>query len=310
MPFGRGIDAQRRACEPSFAEFAQFREGRVEPELGPPTAPRMADPTATSDRPTAGEMPGMVSEVDTEPRLFDFVPREVPPTSAPSRRAPAERPHIGSVVYLLLVGLVAAATIGVFFGIAFFLLAQPKDKTFAGAGPVSPGVEQAVSTVKGTTRAGDAPATIIASAPTAPTPGPASGWPSPPAPPPQVGPSPAAAEFAGPPGESTHRASGGRRSGAHSAARRGRSAHHYRQPAREELAAQAEKQRILSAAMDRAHHENFSDPFQSLAPPQARQRNPFDQLLTHLTGQTKPAQSLTPPGADQPDPFAQGVWNK
>jgi hypothetical protein len=128
---------------------------------------------------------------------------------------------------------------------------------------------------------------------------------SPAAPPPQVGPSPA-----GPPGESTHRASGGRRSGAHSAARRGRSPPHHRQPAREELAAQAEKQRILSAATDRAHHENFSDPSQSLTPPQAWQRNPFDQLLTHLTGQTKPAQSLTPPRAEQPDPFAQGVRNK
>jgi hypothetical protein len=79
---------------------------------------------------------------------------------------------------------------------------------------------------------------------------------------------------------------------------------------REELAAQAEKQRILSAATDRAHHENFSDPFQSLTPPQAWQRNPFDQLLTHLTGQIKPAQSLTPPRAEQPDPFAQGVRNK
>jgi hypothetical protein len=213
------------------------------------------------------------------------------------------------VVYLLLVGLVAAATIGIFFGIAFFLLAQPKDKIFIGAGPVSPGVEEAVSTAKGATRAGDATATIIASAQTAPPPGPVSGWPSPAAPS-QVGPSPAAAESAGPPGESTHRVSGGRRSGAHSAARRGRSAHHYRQPAREELAAKAEKQRILSAAMDRAHHENFSDPFQSLTPPQARQRNPFDQLLTHLIGQTKPAQSLTPPRAEQPDPFAQGVWNK
>jgi hypothetical protein len=174
---------------------------------------------------------------------------------------------------------------------------------------MSPGVGEAVSTAKGTTRAGDAPTTIIASAQTAPTPGPVSGWPSPAAPP-QVGPSPAAAESAGPPGESTHRVSGGRRSGAHSAARRGRSAHHYRQPAREELAAQAEKQRILSAAMDRAHHENFSDPVQSLTPPQARQRNPFDQLLTYLTGQTKPAQSLTPPRAEQPDPFAQGVRNK
>ena len=62
--------------------------------------------------------------------------------------------------------------------------------------------------------------------------------------------------------------------------------------------------------MDRAHHENFSEPFQSLtSPPQARQRNSFDQLLTHLIGQTKPAQSLTPPRAEQPDPFAQGVWN-
>jgi hypothetical protein len=99
---------------------------------------------------------------------------------------------------------------------------------------VSPGVEEAVSTAKGTTRAGDATATIMASAQTAPTPGPVSGWPSP-ATPPQVGPSPAAAGPAGPPGEATHRASGGRRSGAHSAARHGRSAHHYRQPARESL---------------------------------------------------------------------------
>ena len=297
-------------ASPSFAEFAQqFREGRVEPELGPPTGPRTADPPATPDRPTAGEMSGMVSEIDAESRLFDFVPREAPPTSTPSRHAPAERPHVGSVFYLLLVGLVAAATIGIFFGIAFFLLAQPKDKIFIGAGPVSPGVEEAVSTAKGTTRAGDATATIIASAQTVPTPGPVSGWPSPAAPP-QVGPSPAAAESAGPPGESTHRVSGGRRSGAQSAARRGRSAHHYRQPAREELAAQAEKQRILSAAMDRAHHENFSDPFQSLTPPQARQRNSFDQLLTHLIRQTKPAPSLTPPRTEPPDPFAQGVWNK
>jgi hypothetical protein len=171
---------------------------------------------------------------------------------------------------------------------------------------MSPGVEEAVSTAKGTTRAGDSPTTIIASAQTAPTPGPVSGWPRPAAPPPPVGPSPAAAESAGPPGESTHRASGGRRSGAHSAAGRGLSAHHHRQPTREELAAQAEKRRILSAAMDRAHHENFPDPFQSLTPPQARQRNPFDQLIMHLTGQTNPAQSLTPPRAEQPDPFAQG----
>src|SRR5207248_3143668 len=71
-----------------------------------------------------------------------------------------------------------------------WLIAQPKDKTFIGAGPMSPGVGEAVSTAKGTTRAGDAPTTIIASAQTAPTPGPVSGWPSPAAPPPPVGPNP------------------------------------------------------------------------------------------------------------------------
>jgi hypothetical protein len=67
-----------------------------------------------------------------------------------------------------------------------------------------------------------------------------------------------------------------------------------------ELAAQDEKQRISSAAMDRAHRENFSDPFQSLTPPEAGQKSPFDQLITHLTGRTNPTPSLTPPRAEQP----------
>jgi hypothetical protein len=116
---------------PSFAEFAhQFREGRVEPELGPPTAPRTADPAA--------EMTGMVSEIDTEPRLFDFVPREAPPTSVPSRRAPAERPHIGSVVYLLLVGLVAAATIGVSLASLFSCSHSPRTRPLSVPGRCLP----------------------------------------------------------------------------------------------------------------------------------------------------------------------------
>jgi hypothetical protein len=60
-------------------------------------------------------------------------------TSAPSRSAPAKRPHVGSVFYLFLVGLVAAAIIVVLFGVAFSLLTLPKDHTVVGAGPVSPG---------------------------------------------------------------------------------------------------------------------------------------------------------------------------
>ena len=89
----------------------------------------------------------MVSEIDLEPRLFDFVPREAQLTSAPSR----DRPQVGSVFYLLLVGLVAAAIIGVFFGVGVSLLTLPKDHTVVGAGPLPPDAEEAVSTAKGCT---------------------------------------------------------------------------------------------------------------------------------------------------------------
>lgn len=283
-------------ASPSFAELAQqFGQGRVEPEFGPPAASRTADGRVSADAPKdAVEMSGMFSKTDDPPELFGFAAREAPPTSEPKRRALAERLHIGSVFYLVLVGLVAAATISVFFGSAFLLLAQSKDKTFVRVGPVSPSVEGPVSTARDTTRAGDASTSIAASAETVPASDPPSGSPSPLAPPPPVSPNSAAAELVAPLGESTHSESAARRSIAHSAAPRGRSAYRHRRPSRG-LVGQAEKQRMLSAAMDRAHHENFSDPFQSLTPPQTWARNPFDQLITRLTGQTKPARSLTPP---------------
>ena len=242
----------------------------------------------------------MVSEIDTEPRLFGAVPRETQLVSAPSCGVAVEKLHVGRPLHLLLLGLVAAAIVGVFFGGAFFLLAQPKkNETFVAAGPAFPAIEEAVTTAEKTTAPGDATATIIAAEQTAPTPASASGLPSFPALPPQVSSSPAAAEFAGPFGKRMQSASRSRRSHAHSAAHRYRSDHHP-QPVRTELAAQAEKQRILSVAMDRAHRDNFADPFQSLTPPQPGQRSPFDQLITHLTGQTKPTPSLTPPRAEQP----------
>ena len=281
---------------PSFAEFARHkRQGRVEPKLGPRTALLKADPIATS---AATEISSMVSESDTAPRLFDSVPREGQLVSAPSRGVPVERLHVGGAFYLLPVGLVAAAIIGVFFGVGFFLLAQPKNQTLVTAGPASPGVAEAVSAAEDTMATGDAPTTITASEQTAPTPHPASDPPDLPAPPPPVSSSPTAAEFAGPPGEPTQNANGGRRSHAHSAAGRDRSDRH-RQPVRKELGGQGEKQRTLSATMDRAHHENFSDPFQSLTPPQAGQRSPFDQPITHLTRRTNPTPSLTPLRAEQ-----------
>jgi len=78
-----------RAASLSFAEFARHeRQDRVEPELGPRTALLTADPTATS---ASAEISSMVSEIDTEPRLFDAVPRETQLVSAPSRAVPVEK---------------------------------------------------------------------------------------------------------------------------------------------------------------------------------------------------------------------------
>ena len=85
-------------ASPSLPEFAPHeRQGRVEPELGLSTMPRTAYASVTSDSPVAAELSGVVSESDLEPRLFDFVPREAQLTSAPSRSAPTDRPHVGSV---------------------------------------------------------------------------------------------------------------------------------------------------------------------------------------------------------------------
>jgi len=220
----------------------------------------------------------MVSEIDSEPRLFDVVRREAQLTPVPSRSAPAERHHVGSVFYLLLVGLVATAIIGAFFGIAFTLLTQPKDKTVVGAGLVSPAAEEAVST-RGTTSPGEPRATTDTSAKTALAPDSTLPAPGPPAPPLQVNSSSAVAKFTGVAGEPTRRESASSRSRAHPATRGGRSAHHNQQPA-----PQTEKQRILSAGMDRAHRQNFSDAFPELTPPRAGARNPFDVPTTYMKG--------------------------
>jgi len=167
-------------ASPCLAKFAPHeRQDRVEPELGPSTVPRTAYPTVTSDSPTTAAPSSVVSDFDTEPRLFEFITRQAQRTSAPGRSAPAKRPHVDTVFYFVLLGLVAAAIIGVFFGVALSLLTLPKDHTVVGAGPVSPGAEEAVSTATATTSPGEPPATIVASAGTALAPDPTSPAPDP-----------------------------------------------------------------------------------------------------------------------------------
>jgi len=274
----------------SFAHIASLdRPGRVEPELGPSTAHRTSYPSVSSDAPAAPRLLGAGSDLDSEPRLFDFAPGEAPLPSAPAHPAPADRPHFNSA-FLLLVGLVIAAIIGVYFGLSFSLLKQPKDRIVVAAGPASSGAEEAKSNAKVTTGPDGSLPTVVPSAEPAPAPEARSHEPDPPAPPPQVSSRPDAAKAVTPPGEPIRSASGGSRSRAHSATRRGASTQPHPQPA-----PQTEKQRILSAAMDRAHRENLSDSSGSLTPPHAGAKNPFDQLITQLTGQTKPARSLTPP---------------
>ena len=280
----------------SLAEFAPHeRQGRVEPELGPSTMPRTAYATVTSDSARSCRTVGRGSrDRHGAAAVWTLCHREAPLTSAASCSAPTDRPHVGSVSYLLLFALIGAAIIGIFFGVAFAVLTPPKDHTVVAAGPVPPGDAEAVSTATATPSPSDPPTTIVTSPGTVPVQDPTSHMPDSPASPPQVNSSAAAAEFAGA-GALTRSASGGSRSRAHTAIRRSQSAHHYRHPP-----AQAEKQRILSASMDRAYRENSADSFPSLTPPRAGARNPFDLLITHLTGPTKSAQSLTPPRAEQP----------
>jgi hypothetical protein len=61
----------------------------------------------------------MLSDIGSEPLLSALVARSSTP-----RRAARALP-VGILLYLLSVGIVAAATVGVFFGTGFFLLAQP-----------------------------------------------------------------------------------------------------------------------------------------------------------------------------------------
>ena len=61
----------------------------------------------------------------TWPSAYDRSLPSVPEASAPSRRTDAARPLVGISLYLVSVGFVGAAIIGICFGTGFFLLASP-----------------------------------------------------------------------------------------------------------------------------------------------------------------------------------------
>ena len=239
------------------------------------------------DSPALAGSSELVSKIDTEPQRF--VLTEAQPSPAPVRSVPAERRYLGGVLHLLVVGLVAAAIIGAFFASAFPLLIPPRDKAVLDAGLDSPAPEQAVSTAKVTTSPGDPIEATDASASATAARQPRLDAPEAPVPLSKANSTPAVAQFTHLAGPQQSVSKSGRTK-AQTGGRGGRSVHHSQRPA-----VQTEKQWSLSAAMDRAHRQNFSDATPTLTPPGARATNPFAQQAAHPKPLTKPVASLTPP---------------
>jgi hypothetical protein len=294
---------------------ARLRPAKAEPELSLRSAPRPRDPTATSNprmllgTEDAGGMPVTSSASSTVSR----------------RRTTAADLPVGSVVYLVLIGVVAIATIGVFFGSGFLLLAPPAKETIADSGtrdgnpqrphgdaPRADGEAALVSREMAVPRSIAVaaalpgpplaqPATVAKAAPPQQSNEAESSPPSPSnAAPSQTASVPAPASSSmGPAAPRTRLASPGPFSAQGSVlpggAKRGQTrdgrSHHTR-------------------GASRHSHPRFARSDQAPTP-QAGHTGFFDQLLTQLAGQTKRiTRSLTPPSAEQPDPFAQRVVSK
>ncbi len=95
---------------------ARPRPGSEEPELGLRSPPRPPDPLLDTE--SAG-WSGLSSPPDPEPS-------RAPTTSAAL--------PVGSLFYLALIGLIAAATIGIFFGAGFLLLVHAGKESIADTG--------------------------------------------------------------------------------------------------------------------------------------------------------------------------------
>src|SRR5260370_32970636 len=76
-----------------------------------------------------------------EPDRAGSAKKLAPGASPPTRPMAAAGRPVGNLLYLVFVGLVASATIGVFFGIGFFLLVQPTREVIASLGTHDRGIE-------------------------------------------------------------------------------------------------------------------------------------------------------------------------
>ena len=54
-------------------------------------------------------------------------------SDTPNERIRALEPNVGALLYLMFIGVVALATVGVFFGLGFLMLAHPSEKLIADA---------------------------------------------------------------------------------------------------------------------------------------------------------------------------------
>jgi hypothetical protein len=253
------------------------------------------------------------------------MPETSTPRSAVSRRITAAERPVGNVLYLVLIGAVAIAIIGVFFGSGFLLLAPPAKETVADAGardgksprlhggaPRADG-EAALVAREMTVPQSTAVDAAVPGSPLAQTATVAKAAPpqqnneaesSPPAPsnaaPAQTAseaaPAPSSMDAAAPP---TRSASPGP-SSAQDSALPGGVKHRQTRDGR------GNHTRVAA----RHSHPRSARSDQALTPPTGHMGS-FDQLITQLAGPTKPiARSLTPPSAEQPDPFAQRVVSK
>ena len=98
----------------------RLRPGSAEPELGLRSAGRSSDPLSGTENSRRGD--------PSSPP--DPVPKRAPTTFAAL--------PVGGLLYLVLIGLVAAAIIGAFFGAGFLLLVHPGKETVADTGTRDP----------------------------------------------------------------------------------------------------------------------------------------------------------------------------
>lgn len=78
-----------------------------------------------------GELAQQLRRGRAEPDRAGSAGRLAAEASPPMRHMAAAGRPVGNLLYLVLVGVVASATIGVFFGIGFFLLVQPSREVIA-----------------------------------------------------------------------------------------------------------------------------------------------------------------------------------